>query len=66
MLEFPEQFGGEIAITEPRTVIGRHSDANIRVNDIRVSRHHALLVLDEGGQFESTIRWPTGPSRTRS
>jgi len=43
---------GTFNVTEPRSVIGRHSEANIRVNDIRVSRHHALLVLGEGGKFE--------------
>lgn len=51
-LEFPESQGGVIDVTSPRTVIGRHSDANIRVNDVRVSRHHALLVLGDGGNFE--------------
>ncbi len=43
---------GTFQVTEPRTVIGRQSDANIRVNDIRVSRHHALLAQVEGGKIE--------------
>ncbi len=43
---------GTFQVTQPRTVIGRHSDANIRVNDIRVSRHHALLAQVEGGKLE--------------
>ena len=43
---------GSFDVTEPRAVIGRHSDANIRVNDIRVSRHHALLVEGPEGKFE--------------
>ena len=43
---------GTFKVTEPRTVIGRHSDANIRVNDIRVSRHHALLAEVGGGKIE--------------
>jgi Kef-type K+ transport system membrane component KefB len=51
-LEFAEALGGTVDVTSPRTVIGRHSDANIRVNDVRVSRHHALLVLGDGGLFE--------------
>jgi hypothetical protein len=51
-LEFADTHGGIIDVTSPRTVIGRHSDANIRVNDVRVSRHHALLVLGDGGTFE--------------
>ena len=51
-LEFPETHGSTVDVTSPRSVIGRHSDANIRINDIRVSRHHALLVLGDGGSFE--------------
>jgi hypothetical protein len=51
-LEFMDESHGVASITEPRTVIGRHSDANVRVNDIRVSRHHALLVQADGGKFE--------------
>ena len=43
---------GTFKVIEPRTVIGRHSDANIRVNDIRVSRHHALLAEVGGGKIE--------------
>ena len=50
-IEFDSGYG-KFAVTEPRSVIGRHSDANIRVSDIRVSRHHALLVLGEGNRFE--------------
>jgi hypothetical protein len=51
-LEFADTHGGIVDVTSPRTVIGRHSDANIRVNDVRVSRHHALLVLGDRGAFE--------------
>ncbi len=51
-LEFGPSHGGVAKVTGPRTVIGRHSDANIRVNDIRVSRHHALLVHTDTGRFE--------------
>ncbi len=51
-LEFAEAHGGVVHLTSVRTVVGRHSDADIRVNDIRVSRHHALLVMGDGGKFE--------------
>jgi Kef-type K+ transport system membrane component KefB len=51
-LEFGEDHGGTVAVTSPRVVIGRHRDATIRVDDIRVSRHHALLVQVDGGRFE--------------
>ncbi len=51
-LEFPDALGGIAKVTSSRTVIGRHSDANVRVNDIRVSRHHALLVQNAEGKFE--------------
>lgn len=43
---------GTFDVVSQRTVIGRHSDANIRVNDIRVSRHHALLVQTDTGEIE--------------
>ena len=43
---------GSAVITSPRVVVGRHSGDDIRVNDIRVSRHHALLTLSDGGTFE--------------
>ncbi len=47
-----EQGLGTFKVTHARTVIGRHSDANIQVNDIRVSRHHALLAQVDGGRIE--------------
>lgn len=43
---------GRAELTEPRTVVGRHSNADVRVNDVRVSRHHALIVRVENGKFE--------------
>ena len=51
-LEFSADHGGTAKVTRPRTAIGRATDADIRVNDIRVSRHHALLVQTEAGKFE--------------
>lgn len=39
-----------VTMTRPEVVIGRHTQADIRLSDIRVSRHHARLVaLDDGG-----------------
>jgi Kef-type K+ transport system membrane component KefB len=43
---------GSAVITSPRVVVGRHSGDDIRINDVRVSRHHALLTLSDGGSFE--------------
>jgi Kef-type K+ transport system membrane component KefB len=43
---------GEAKVMSPRVLIGRHSEDTIRINDIRVSRHHALLTEGDGGQFE--------------
>lgn len=51
-LAFSADHGGPVSVSTPRAVIGRHSDANIRVHDIRVSRHHALLVQNDQGKFE--------------
>lgn len=51
-LEFDDNHGGTVRVDKQRTVIGRHTDADVRVNDIRVSRHHALLVEVEPGKFE--------------
>lgn len=43
---------GRIVVTRPDTVIGRHSEDDIRIPDVRVSRHHARLVAKRGGGFE--------------
>ncbi|MBS0241431.1 MAG: cation:proton antiporter, partial [Proteobacteria bacterium] len=50
-LEF-EQGLGSFSVTSPSAVIGRHSDDEIRINDIRVSRHHARLAQSQDGRFE--------------
>jgi hypothetical protein len=42
---------GTIAMAKPEVVIGRHSADDIRINDVRVSRHHARL-QDFGGRLE--------------
>lgn len=43
---------GRVAVMQPEVVIGRHSEDDIRVPDVRVSRHHARLVAKRGGGFE--------------
>jgi pSer/pThr/pTyr-binding forkhead associated (FHA) protein len=43
---------GRVEIERPEVVIGRHSQDDIRINDVRVSRHHARLVAKRGGGFE--------------
>lgn len=43
---------GRIAVMRPEVVIGRHSEDDIRVPDVRVSRHHAKLVAKHTGGFE--------------
>jgi pSer/pThr/pTyr-binding forkhead associated (FHA) protein len=40
-----------VSVARPRVVIGRHSDDDIRIRDVTVSRHHALLELDASGHF---------------
>jgi len=43
---------GSFDVTSPTAQIGRHSDDDIRINDIRVSRHHARLSQNQEGRFE--------------
>ncbi len=43
---------GRVEVERPEVVIGRHSKDDIRINDVRVSRHHARLVAKRGGGFE--------------
>lgn len=50
-LKFEEDLG-EFPVTSPSAIIGRHSDDDIRINDVRVSRHHARLSLMHDGKFE--------------
>ncbi len=50
LLEF-EDDPRVVSIARPRVVIGRHSDDDIRIRDVTVSRHHALLELDASGSF---------------
>jgi Kef-type K+ transport system membrane component KefB len=50
-LEFDEGLGA-FRVTAPTAVVGRHTDDEIRINDIRVSRHHARLAQTQDGKFE--------------
>lgn len=43
---------GRVQVRRSETVIGRHSGDDIRVPDVRVSRHHARLVARSDGGFE--------------
>ncbi len=51
-LDFELPDFGSATISSARAVIGRHSSDDIRINDVRISRHHALLTLNENGAFE--------------
>ena len=51
ILEF-EGVMGRVAVSRPEVVIGRHSEDDIRIQDVRVSRRHARLVAKHGGVFE--------------
>lgn len=53
--------GAEFAISAPLTVIGRHRDSDVVVDDVTASRHHAELevidgrcVLFDGGSLNGT------------
>jgi Kef-type K+ transport system membrane component KefB len=39
---------GSIPITKPAVIIGRHSDDDVRIPDVRISRHHARLTSADG------------------
>lgn len=43
---------GTFDVVTPAAVIGRHSEDDIRINDLRVSRRHARLALRYDGKFE--------------
>lgn len=43
---------GRVTVMRPEVVIGRHSEDDIQVRDVRVSRHHARLVARRDGGFE--------------
>jgi hypothetical protein len=51
VLDF-EEAPGRVPIYKSRVLIGRHREDDVKVNDIRVSRHHALLVHSDGVGFE--------------
>jgi hypothetical protein len=41
-----------VTLTRPEVVIGRHSQDDVRIPDVRVSRHHARLVARNDGSFD--------------
>lgn len=43
---------GEVPVRRGELVIGRHSSDDVRISDVRVSRHHARLVARADGDFE--------------
>lgn len=47
MLVFDERLG-TVPIEKPEVIIGRHSSDDIKVQDVRVSRHHARLLWADG------------------
>lgn len=50
-LDFDEGLG-TFNVTAPTSQIGRHTEDDIRINDIRVSRRHARLSQNQDGKFE--------------
>jgi hypothetical protein len=51
VLEFDDE-PGVVTVEARRVSIGRHSDDTIRVKDVTVSRHHAVIELKDNGRFE--------------
>lgn len=51
VLEF-EGEPGRVVVSRAEVVIGRHSEDDIQVHDVRVSRHHARLIARRDGRFE--------------
>ena len=47
VLIFDERLG-TVRMEKPEVIIGRHSSDDIRINDVRVSRHHARLLQTDG------------------
>jgi Kef-type K+ transport system membrane component KefB len=50
-LEFEGEFGA-FDVMPGSVTIGRHSGNDLRVHDVRVSRHHARLTVAHDGRFE--------------
>lgn len=51
ILEF-EGPPGRVTVAKPDIQIGRHSEDDVRVSDITVSRHHARIVARPDGSFD--------------
>lgn len=43
---------GRVVLSKPDVQIGRHSEDDVRVSDITVSRHHARIVARPDGTFD--------------
>ena len=50
-LVFDDEFGA-FSVMRGSVTIGRHSDNDLNINDIRVSRHHARLTVAHNDHFE--------------
>src|SRR5438552_4625879 len=44
--------GSRFVLDEPTTALGRHPDSDIFLDDITVSRRHAVVRRTEGGGYE--------------
>ena len=47
-IQYPDGRKENLTMSRNRMVIGRGSDADIRISDSRISRHHAALEIDNG------------------
>lgn len=50
-LEF-EGDSGSFDVMRGSVTIGRHADNDLRITDVRISRHHARLIVAHDGRFE--------------
>jgi len=50
-LVFDDEFGA-FSVMRGSVTIGRHSDNDLKINDVRVSRHHARLTVAHNDHFE--------------
>jgi K+:H+ antiporter len=44
--------GGSVPIAKADAIIGRHSEDDVRIPDVRISRHHARISTGAGGHYE--------------
>lgn len=50
-VEFEQEFG-VFNVNRGAVTIGRHSENDLQINDIRVSRHHARMTVTHDGRFQ--------------